>query len=208
MKKRTIPLFTMMSGLIVAGLLVLSQSNAGVVRRKAAEFRNFDHTETFNDLGVASPTVIWTKTIPIKPGEKVLYITMSATGDTHGGAAGWFNCQVDGVNCNNGTGGADGAPAGWIALNKMPAPTTSTNCNDGSGGTGDCHDNRVYYTWCKVIQPPPQGPTTRTVSLNMATSIPGTGSTTAFIEAAHFFIDVQQGSASGTDTPTCIQGNP
>jgi hypothetical protein len=199
-----IPLFTMMSGLIVAGFLVLSQSNAGVVRRKAADFRNFDGTETSTTS--APPGIpIWSKTIPIKPGEKVLYVTLSTTADTHFGAANWFSCNVDGDFCNGGAGGAAGAPAGWIALNKMPAPTTSTNCNDGGGGTGDCHDNRVYYSWCKVIEPPPNGPTTRTVNLRMASS---DGTSVVFMEAAHFFIDVQQGSASGTDTPTCIQGNP
>ena len=84
MKTRMIPLFTMMSGLIVAGFLVLSQSHAGVVKRKAAEFRNFDATETITTAAAAAAGTggasIWTKTIPIKPGEKVLYITMYATG--------------------------------------------------------------------------------------------------------------------------------
>jgi len=112
---------------------------------------------------------------------------------------------VDGVACNSGKGGADAAPFGWISLNKLPAATTSSNCNDGGGGTGDCHDNRVYYTWCAVVQPPPKGPATRTVQLKMASS---DGVSIVYIEAAHFYIDVQHGSASGTDTPTCIQGAP
>lgn len=206
MKKRTIPLFTTMLALIAVAFLA-TQSQAGRVQRKAAEFRNFDGTETFTGalaaaggLGGAS---IWTKTIPIKPGQKVLYITMSATGDSHGGAAVQFSCLVDNVPCNPGPPGAAAAPPGWITLLKMPADTDNTNCGEGGGGPGDCHDNGIYYQWCKVIQPPPRGPRTRTVNLRMATSASGT---TAFIESAHFYIDVQHGSASGTPTPTCIAG--
>jgi len=209
MKKQTIPLFTTMLALVVAGFVVLSQSQAGVVERKAAEFRNFNGTETSTTAaaaaGGAGGASIWTKTVPIKPGEKVLYITMSATGDTHGGTASQFSCNVDGVACNPGPPGAAPAPAGWITLNKMPAPTDNTNCNQGGGGGGDCHDNRIYYTWCKVIQPPPQGPATRTVNLRMASA---DGVNLVFIESAHFFVDVQQGSASGTPTPSCIAGVP
>src|SRR5579864_1154165 len=134
MTKRRIPLFTTMFGLIAVAFLLLSLVQAGVVERKAAEFRNFDFTETSTTAAATGATVataggggtpIWTKTIPITPGEKVLYITISAIGDTHFGAASWFACSVDGVPCNSGKGGADAAPFGWISLNKLPAATTS-----------------------------------------------------------------------------------
>jgi len=208
MNKRTIQIFTILFALVTVAFLVISQTDAGVVERKAAEFRNFDGSETSTTavalaggLGGAS---IWSKTIAIKPGEKVLYITMSATGDTHGGVASQFSCLVDGLPCNPGIPGAAPAPAGWLTLNKMPAATDTPNCNDGGGGGGDCHDNQIYYTWCAAIQPPPGGPATRTVNLRMASS---DGVSLVFIESAHFYIDVQQGSASGTDTASCIAGS-
>jgi len=221
MKKRTIPIFTILFALVTVAFLVLTQTQAGVVRRVAADFRNFGGVadESFTDAGVPGIS-IWTETVIVKPGEKVMYITLSATGDTHGGAAAWFSCNVDpdaggplaAAFCNPGSGGAAGAPGGWIALNKMPAPS-SGGCNagvgDGGGGAGDCHDNRVYYTWCTVIKPPPNGSASQTVQLRMATSVPDvTAAHRVFIEAAHFYIDLQQGSASGTTTPSCIQGAP
>jgi hypothetical protein len=116
-----------------------------------------------------------------------------------------MSCLVDAVACNPGGGGGGGAaPTGWIRMQKIPAGTGATNCNDGGGGDGDCHDNKIYYTWCKAIEPPPKGPKTRTVNIRLASS---DGLSLVFIEKSHFFIDLQQGSASGTPTPTCIEGS-
>ena len=185
----------------VVALGFLASAQAQNLIRKSAEFRNFDGTESFTTLAPPGDS-IYTKTITADKGENILYITISATGDTHFGAASWFNCQVDSVNCNNGTGGADGAPAGWIALNKLPAATAITNCGvtgDGGGGTGDCHDNSITYQWCAVLPPASVatgGP--HTVNLRMASS---DGTSTVFIEAAHFYID-----ATGGSGPTCTAG--
>jgi|SRR5579864_4113256 len=144
-------------------LLVLGfgvSASAQNLIRKSAEFRNFDFSESSTTAVATGATTataggggasIYTKVIAADVGENILYITISAIGDTHGGAASWFACSVDGVACNSGKGGADAAPFGWISLNKLPAATTSSNCNDGGGGTGDCHDNSVTYQWCAVI---------------------------------------------------------
>ena len=212
MKKRMIPLFATMLTLFAVAFMA-TQTQAGVVKRKAAEFRNFNGTETATAAiavagGGGGGVPIWTHTVAIRPGEKVLYITMSTTGDSHEGAAVQFSCLVDGVACNPGPPGAAAAPPGWITLLKTPANTDNTNCRDGSDGPGDCHDNSITYQWCKVIQPPPRGPRTRIVQLKMAASADSSGSSegTVFIESAHFYIDVQKGSAAGTPTPTCIEG--
>ena len=119
-----------------------------------------------------------------------LFITISAAGDTHGGTALLLSCNVDGTACNPGTGGDGGAPAGWINVLKMPAigltdsgaDTLTTNCGDGGGGSGDCHDNGIYYTWCKNVT---SG--LHTVEVRFASK---DGSNLVFIEAAHFYVDV------------------
>jgi hypothetical protein len=194
--------------LFVLGFVVSAQAQNLI--RKSAEFRNFGGfaDESFTDAGVPGIS-IYTKAVATGIGENILYVTISATGDTHGGAASWFSCSVDTgsgpVFCNPGSGGAAGAPGGWIALNKLPAATTATNCDDGSGGTGDCHDNSITYQWCTVL--PAAFVATggaATVNLRMASSNPSAvaGADTVFIEAAHFYIDATKGG-----TPTCVGGS-
>ena len=223
MTKRTTPFYVLpMFAVVAVAFLALTQTQAGVVERRSAQYLYFGTTappaEAFTTAaalaGGAGGLTIYTKTVAIKPGEKVMYVTVSAAGDTHGGAGLLISCLVDGVVCNAGDGGGSATPSGWIRINKMPKPS-SGGCNaglgDGSGGAGDCHDNAVPYTWCKAIEPPngsvnhPKGPTTRTVKIKIASS---DGTNLVFIEDAHFYIDLQQGSASGTDTPTCIAGAP
>jgi hypothetical protein len=112
----------------------------------------------------------------------LLYVTLSTTGDVHGGAASFFSCRVDDRFCNPGAGGAAGAPAGWIALQKVPAANAgAANCNNGGGGAGDCHDNGIYYTWCTWIDPG-----VHTLDVRLASSLPGQ---TVFVEAAHFYVN-------------------
>ncbi|MGH9785250.1 MAG: hypothetical protein ACRD88_13795 [Terriglobia bacterium] len=213
MNKRTITMCTILLALAAVAFFALSESQAGVVRRVSAEFLYFTPGSfglEATSIAVNGPlgtggTQIYSQTVDIKPGEKVMYVTMSTTGDQHDGVKQRFACLVDGVPCNPGGGGINLANTGWITLRKMPAPADGTNCNDGFGGTGDCHDQGIYYTWCVAIQPPPRGPRQRTVSIRMATEV---ADVPVFIEQAHFFIDLQQGSASGTPTPTCIEGAP
>jgi hypothetical protein len=190
--------------LFVLGFVVSAQAQNLI--RKSAEFRNFDGSESATTASATpGPAVgaggasIYTKIITAGIGENILYVTMSATGDTHGGAAAQFSCNVDGVACNPGFPGAAPAPAGWITLNKMPAPTTNTNCNQGGGGGGDCHDNNINYQWCAVLPAASVavgGP--HTVNVRMASS---DGVSVVFIESAHFYIDATKGGG-----PTCTAG--
>jgi hypothetical protein len=131
------------------------------------------------------------------PKDATLYVTISTTGDTHGGAASWFSCVVDDEFCNPGAGGAAGAPGGWIALLKLPAANEGAdNCDDGGGGAGDCHDNSIYYTWCTNVK---RGD--HTVDIRLASSEEsGQEDTTVFYEAAHFYIE-----ATHAKKDKCVQ---
>ncbi len=178
----------------VAGLTAGAARAQSPLKRFAAEFRNFDATESVTDLGVPGISV-YSKTLVTGSDVNTLYITISATADTHRGNAAWFNCNVDNVDCNSGFGGAGGAPAGWIALSKhfnYDSPVTyngGSTGGDGGGGTGDMHDNSIYYTWCT-----PVSAGTHTIQIRLASSLTGGGTTPTgadhvFFEAAHFYID-------------------
>ena len=148
--------------LFALGILATPDAQAQNLIRKSAEFLYFGTTAPPAEAATtaaASATAaggltVYTKSVSTGIGESELYVTVSAAGDTHGGAGLLISCLVDGTACNAGDSGGSATPAGWIRIQKMPKPTTSTNCNDGGGGTGDCHDNPVNYTWCMALPPP------------------------------------------------------
>ena len=156
-----------------------------LLNRLAAEFRNFNGTESVTSLGVPG-TVIYSKSVFVPNSPTVnntLYVTLSTTGWTDRNASSWFSCSVDGVLCNPGAGGGSGAPAGWVSLQKESSVLK---------------DNSIYYTWCMKTQPG-----AHTVELRMASSNP---SSQVAIETAHFYIDsnnISLGTATG-----CSQGAP
>ena len=186
--------------------------------RLSAEFKNFDGTETFTSETVPSDPkpgeggiLAYRKEVYV-PKEATLYVTISTTGDTHGGAASWFSCVVDDKTdekndktdnhkdaaemfCNPGAGGASGAPGGWVALQKLPAANEGAeNCPDGGGRAGDCHDNSIYYTWCTNVK---KGD--HIVDIRLASSDEGQD---VFFEAAHFYID-----ATHANKDKCVQAD-
>jgi hypothetical protein len=191
---------------VVVGLCIIAASvsvaRAGILRRLAAEFRAFDATEIVTTAppapGGLGGTVIYTKSVFVPFDSNVAYVTISTTADTHFGAGEAFSCLVDGVACNPGTGGADGAPSGWLVLRKAFAFDDLT-CNgghgcggvppgDGNGGNGDAHDNSVYYTWCVNVKPASAHTfQVSQASFNFPTEFTSGGQ--VFIEGAHFFID-------------------
>jgi hypothetical protein len=147
-----------------------STTSTMALTRLSAEFRNFDGTESTTAVGVPGISV-YSKTVSIPgpsplPTSYILYVTISATGDTQGGAASWFTCLVDKVFCNPGKGGGSGAPAGWVALQRHGV---------------ELPDNDIHYTWCARIEPG-----THTVQIRMASSTPGDQ---VAIETAFFYID-------------------
>ena len=197
---------------LMALCLVPPYSHAQSVVRKSAEFRNFDLAadppETVDLFGTVPGALLYTKTLLSKIGESELYLTVSAAGDTHGGARLLIGCFVDGppydatTACNPGTAGASAKPPGWVVLQKMPAAISgSSNCNEGGGGAADCHDNGVAYTWCKVVK----DKATHTVDLRLGVDAPGFPPGIAFVENAHFYIDTVKGAL---EFGHCTQGLP
>lgn len=212
--KRLTTFATALAAIVLAvGLSVPPDALAGTLRRLAAEFRNFDLTadppETLDSIGpAAGGTSLYTRVVSLKAGEKILFITVTAPGDTHGGARLLIGCFVDGppfdatTACNPGTAGASAKPPGWVVLQKMPAAISgSSNCNEGGGGAADCHDNGIAYTWCKVVK----DKSTHTVDLRLGVDGPGFPPGIAFVENAHFYIDTVKGAL---EFGHCTQGLP
>jgi hypothetical protein len=101
-----------------------------------------------------------------------LYITFSATGDTHNGSALSLQCLVNDHSCPTGGDGSDD----WTKVQRFffecptiegGVGTQQLECyeGDGGGGPGDWHDNNIHQTWCKSIKP---GGNHSNVKLNMA----------------------------------------
>lgn len=187
------------------------------IERLSAQYLHFDSTEGFTTLGATTGggggTTIYSHAVfvPILSGAPVLYVSFAAQADTHGGVAELVSCNIDGVLlCNAGTGGAGGAPTGWVNASAH-FRYAATYCNgaacgltggDGGGGTGDEHDNTLYAHWCVHV-----APGAHKVNLKIAVNHPGTlaGVTNfAFFEAAHVFIDASQ-PPPGSD---CTKGSP
>jgi hypothetical protein len=224
---------------VAVALLPALQAGAVTMSRLAAEFLNFDGSETFSSTAACGPdtptrtgcsvastpgsggTLVYKKSLMVPGGTKVLYVTLSAVGDNHGGESNFLSCNIDGPSgvgsastvCNPlpstvGT-AVDGAPEGWTTLTHHFAydtdygsdGVTGLTVGDGGGGTSDEHDNDYYYTWCIPIKK--SG--THTINLRLGNfSGPTTAvgpSSTVFFEKAFVFVD-------GSGTPpggACIK---
>ena len=184
---------------IVALAVVIALSLAGCtstgLMRHVAEYR-FGFEQLTNNTATGIGTggdPIYSKTFALPSGQNTLYVTLSTTGDTHGGAASWFSALVNGAVCNKGDEGAGFAPGGWIPLQKH---ISSGPGGDGGGGAGDMHDNGIYYTWCCRENVRPGG--SNTVEIRMASSIQGQF---VFVERSHYYID-------STAAKLCTEAEP
>lgn len=180
---------------LLAAFALCPRLAAGPLSRHVAEF-NFGpeqigvHTAAPNGGG---GDLIYSKTLTLPTSAQTVFVTISTTGDTHDGDAAWFTASVNQVVCNPGDSGAGFAPTGWIPLQKhfsFEKVTYRSNGagglagGDGGGGTGDMHDNGIYYTWCCIRGVKPGG--TNTVQIKLATS---KANEPVFIERSHFYID-------------------
>ncbi|MFL6260341.1 MAG: hypothetical protein ACJ76Y_11565 [Thermoanaerobaculia bacterium] len=127
-------------------------------------------TVTGGPLG-SGGIVVYTKSFSVPSDQRTLFVTLSTTGDGHGGAVHWYTATVNGRVCNQGDDGASGAPAGWIPLQK-------------AADDADLHDNSIYYTWCCHDNVKPGA--VNTVEIKLASSIP---SQPVWMERSHFYID-------------------
>lgn len=169
---------------------------AGVLNRLTSEAM-VGGCESATNLSVPG-IAIYTRVINVPNNANTVFVTMGTTGDQHCGTDQWFNANVDGLDCYPASGGASGTPAGWISLGahvNYDGVTYNGGVagGDGGGGSGDMHDNGIYYTWCCNAQPG-----LRAVQVRMASANNGGGDIVpgfpceldiVFIEQAHFFID-------------------
>ena len=141
--------------------------------RHVAEYR-FGPEQYTNQIATGVGTggiAVYTKTFNLPSNQHTVFITLSTTGDGHGGASNLFSASVNGQVCNKGDEGASGAPGGWIPLQRH-------------NGTDDLHDNGIYYTWCCTDGVRPGG--ANRVEIRLASSIAGQY---VFMERSHFYID-------------------
>jgi hypothetical protein len=181
----------------------------GALRRLSSEMINVTTTNSESSTDVparSGGTVIYSKTLMV-PGGNTLFVTFHGTGDQHAGVGLELLCQVDGTNCNPGSGDvgrSDSAP-GWVTLGKhfnydttyfLPDGSSASG-GDGSGGNGDQHDNTISYSWC--FPDISSGPHTVTISLGNSCGDAPTPSCAGapidpivYVEASHIDIDVGQ----------------
>jgi hypothetical protein len=181
----------------------------GYIRRFAANFTTFGAPpEIATNLPPAPNAegglVVYDKSFFTANDINTLYVTISAVGDTHGGARLMLACQLDNRPCNQGPNPVGGAPSGWLTAQRHD----DYNDNyvgpgyggDGGGGAGDLHDNGVNYTWCTPIS----GAGTHNVKVRLASgAVPGdpaSAGNVVFLEAIHFFID---GSRIANEADAC-----
>ena len=154
--------------------------------RLSAEFRRWDGFE--DQTALAPPGIsVYTKTVDVPDTCDTLYVTISATGDAHGGSQILLTCLVDGAFCNPGAGdgGNPPVPAGWISLQRH-------------GPVDDFHDNNVNYQWCKQVTPGSQV----TVQIRLARGDGvAVGDNRVFLQQEHFYIDASQTSGG------CVAGS-
>ena len=208
--KRTILAFSGVVPVVMLLLLSLQAQESGYVRRFAAtrvELGGGEISSTTppspNGLG---GVVIYNKNFFTANDINTIYVTISATGDSHFGARLQLSCLFDGQPCNPDAQFVGGAPTGWFTAqrhknynnNYAGAPFSG----DGGGGAGDLHDNVVYYTWCTPFNGPAG---THNVQVRLAPAAapgdPGSNVGPVFLEAVHFYIDGSRVANSNSSCP-------
>jgi hypothetical protein len=148
--------------------------------------------------GGTGGVVVYDKTVKIPDDVDVFYITFSAQGDVHNGSALLMNATLNGeliqplFGQTAGGGGGPHLQTGWYTLTILPTSAGTNNCNDGGGGTGDCHDNTIYFSGCTRIlgREHDEDQKTARVVIKLADK-PGSGANVAFYERSTIYIDGQ-----------------
>src|SRR5437588_76968 len=79
-------------------------------------------------------------------------------------------------------------PASASNLQRLSAEFQNNATVGGSGGTGDCHDNTIYFSGCtRVLDEEHKGPQTADVVIKLADLVGGV----AFYERSTIYIDGQ-----------------
>jgi hypothetical protein len=182
----------------VAVLAIATWAGAAPLHRVVSDFQDTTTLGQFEVTSTALPAAggaggshVYTNSVNIPPNHAV-YITFTATGDTHEGAALLMSASVTNpagftTVCEAPiTGGLPTAgPTGWISLQKLPSGTGANNCNNGGGGDSDCHDNNLVFSCC--VRPDPSGAgNTHSIDLKLASS----NGAIVFYERANIQVDV------------------
>jgi hypothetical protein len=191
------------------GLLAAGPLSADPLNRLSADFQNNTSVGGSGEISTSAPPpgiIVYTKAVnrfsPSGAQFNTLYVTFSAQADVHNGSALLMQASVDGTFCQPLLGQTDIGGGGgltvpfWYTLLNVPAPTASTNCDNGGGGTGDCHDNTIYFSCCAKLTPCTTDSTKCTnpvVTIKLADE-PGTAPNTAFYERSTIYIDGETGS--------------
>ncbi|HVA77076.1 MAG TPA: hypothetical protein VNF27_04230 [Candidatus Binataceae bacterium] len=170
-----------------------AQSHAQNLARYASEFLLFDGTELHAGPGdtpaIDNGVPIFSDHVQVPASANVLYVTLSATGDTSNTSTeSQFTCIVDGTPCNAGA-TFDATAAGWIVLEE---------------GTGDQDDNSINYTWCTRISPLSSAKGKDKLLHDVQLRIASNGAGTASIEAIHVFVD---GNKVKNAAQACAEGH-
>ena len=146
-------------------------AHAQNLQRFAANHLEFSGSEVVATTanGIVDPVNFYDNTVQTTAATDIMYVTLAATGDTHGDNASLFQCTIDGTTCKTGKTGS--APAGWIALQRNES---------------DEHDNSIYYTWCVPVEKTKKN--LHEVKLFLANSA-GTAGEDVFIEGVNVFVD-------------------
>jgi len=168
-----------------------AQAQANLTRL-SAEYRYWNEGEAMSSSAPAAGglggSVVYQKTVFVPSSTMTVYLTISATGDTHFGAglllsATYTNASSE-LPFNPEAGQAESLPTGWLTAQKHFNYDVTYNGGmsggDGGGGNGDMHDNGIYYTWCVKL-----GTGAHTFKIRLAS----TNGQSVFFEKAYFYID-------------------
>jgi hypothetical protein len=186
MSKLRVSFISLMFALAIAMMLAACNAPQTLLRH-VAEFR-FGPEQATDQTATGIGTggiAVFNKTFTLPSDQRTIFITLSSTGDGHGGAANLFSASVNNQVCNKGDEGASNVLGGWIPLQKH-------------GGNDDLHDNGIYYTWCCTAGVRPGG--ANAIEIRLASSIAGQW---VFIERSHFYVD-----SVSTNLCTAVDRNP
>jgi hypothetical protein len=151
----------------VVGFLVFAQC-VPVVRADGLERLAANRLDTTFEISTNAPPlgtptpgsgglIIYNHSVVVPDDANVLFVTIHATGDSHGGQRLMLSCLVDDVACDPNAAFVPLAPAGWVTMQRYHnynlnyAPGATPFFGDGAGGAGDLHDNNINYSWCTPI---------------------------------------------------------
>ena len=211
--------------------LEAQRGNSGYIRRYAADHRTWASglgggpAELFTgllalDMNIGPPggLVIYDKTFFVAADINTLYVTISATGDTHDGAQMQLGCLVDRgdgaglVACNPGGNPFGAAPPGWLTLQRHgPAGLTSTITSSPTPGARPWRYARAskgFKSYWPRMTPTLLAPPAVLIRTHVSPTGPARQ---RFLEGVHFYIDGSRiaGDNGSTDIdPTDGVGGP